>query len=197
MLITRNLTCPFCLQHQLALEDAQKSVEVDPAFFKGFMRIGHSLVALGRHQQAIDDGFERALRLQPDDQAAKEALAAARTQAAALPDLLNNPALRQMAQNMPAEMPAGLEGLMNPEMMRMAMARAVRLLLCLFLPSFCTGGNARSADAGDYAAAHVSGFGSAGCARSLHVAEHDAQHGQGTRRSPAWKVRACTKVNKT
>jgi hypothetical protein len=122
------------LQHQLALEDAQKSVEVDPAFFKGFMRIGHSLVALGRHQQAIDDGFERALRLRPDDQAAKEALAAARTQAAALPDLLNNPALRQMAQNMPAEMPAGLEGLMNPEMMRMAMVGAVRLLLWLFLP---------------------------------------------------------------
>jgi hypothetical protein len=98
---------------------------VDPAFFKGYMRIGHSLVALGRHQQAIDDGFERALRLQPEDQAAKEALAAARAQAAAVPDLLNNPALRQMAQNMPTEMPAGLEGLMNPEMMRMAMVTGI------------------------------------------------------------------------
>ena len=68
------------MQHQLALEDAQKSVEVDRSFFKGFMRIGHSLVALGRQQQAIDDGFERALQLQPEDQAAKEALSAARTQ---------------------------------------------------------------------------------------------------------------------
>ncbi len=106
------------------------------------MRIGHSLVALGRHQQAIDDGFERALQLQPEDQAAKEALSAARAQLQAvgaggggggggMADLLNNPALRQMAQNMPSEIPPGMEGLMNPEMMRMAMVRTfVCRLLC-------------------------------------------------------------------
>jgi len=114
-------------KHQLALEDAQKSVQIDPKFFKGFMRIGHSLIALNRPQQAIDEGFEPALALQPADQSAKEGLAAARASVVAMSsaaeEMAANPAIGRMAEQVAAGgggIP-GLEQMMNPEMMRMAM----------------------------------------------------------------------------
>lgn len=115
-------------KHQLALEDAQKSVQIDPKFFKGFMRIGHSLIALNRPQQAIDEGFEPALTLQPNDQSAKEGLAAARASVVAMSsvaeEMAANPAIGRMAEQVAAGGGGGIPGLeqmMNPEMMRMAM----------------------------------------------------------------------------
>jgi tetratricopeptide (TPR) repeat protein len=123
----------YLQKHQLALEDAQQCVKLDPTFFKGFMRVGHSLVALGRPQQAIDEGFAPALALQPDDVSAKQALSAARGEVLVTNEMANemasNPAIGEMAEQIaagrggggaPGGMP-GIEDLMNPEMMRMAM----------------------------------------------------------------------------
>lgn len=117
----------YLSKHQLALEDAQMSVKLDKTFFKGFMRIGHSLMALGRPQQAIDEGFEPALSLQPGDAAAKEALEAARTQVLLLSSpaagLADAPGIADMAEQLGRGGGAGMQGfenLMNPEMIRMA-----------------------------------------------------------------------------
>ena len=123
--------------HESALADAQEAARLNPNFTKAFMRIGHSLMALGRPQRAADEGFGRALALQPSDGAAREAFEAAQTavSAAAAPreapgggmggmggleGLVNNPAMRAMAEQMQG--PGGMAGMMqNPDMMRMAM----------------------------------------------------------------------------
>jgi tetratricopeptide (TPR) repeat protein len=116
----------YLSKHQLALEDAMMCVKLDKTFFKGFMRIGHSLVALGRPQQAIDEGFEPALALQPNDPTAKDALESARSQvilSRGAADMAATPGIAEMAEQLAAGRgggPAGLEGLMNPEMIRMA-----------------------------------------------------------------------------
>ncbi len=122
----------YLFQHEKAVDDARMCVQLDKSFHKGYMRLGHSLVALGRFQQAIDEGFEPALALQPNDPATKEALNAARAQLVATSrmanDIASTPGIAQMAEQIAAGrggaggggMP-GLEDLMNPEMMRMAM----------------------------------------------------------------------------
>ncbi len=85
-------------KHDLALADSQAAVRLDPGFAKGYMRIGQSLVALGRHQDGIDQGFRKVLELQPGDAGALEAIAAAEAQLDVAGNLMRNPAVRQMAE---------------------------------------------------------------------------------------------------
>lgn len=117
-------------RHEDALQDARESGRLNPSFAKAFMRAGHSLVALGRPQEAIEE-FERALALNADDAAAKEAIESARAQVQAAPPpaaggapaFLNNPAMQRMAQQMQGGGgPPDLASMMqNPELIQAAM----------------------------------------------------------------------------
>ena len=106
-------------QHQLALEDAQMSVAYDPRFFKGYMRIGHSLFALGKFEECIEKGYRKALEIQPNDQSALSCIEDARKEInaknnAAPPNVNAN-------ANAGANPMAGMAGMFNnPNLMRMA-----------------------------------------------------------------------------
>jgi small glutamine-rich tetratricopeptide repeat-containing protein alpha len=122
----------YMSKHELALDDAQQAAKLDPKFTKAFMRIGHSLVALGQPDRAVREGFEEALKLQPGDAAALEAIENAKKQTETAGDLFNNPAIRQMAEQVQQNgglgglgggaggMPNMAEMLQNPALMEMA-----------------------------------------------------------------------------
>ncbi|CAI5956577.1 unnamed protein product [Closterium sp. NIES-64] len=66
-------------QHQLgnymeAAADSRRAVAVDPRYSKAYSRLGHACMALGRHHEAIEEGFKKALELDPSNAAHKENL---------------------------------------------------------------------------------------------------------------------------
>ncbi|CAI5532293.1 unnamed protein product [Closterium sp. Naga37s-1] len=66
-------------QHQLgnymeAAADSRRAVAVDPRYSKAYSRLGHAFMALGRHHEAIEEGFKKALELDPSNAAHKENL---------------------------------------------------------------------------------------------------------------------------
>ncbi|CAI5525075.1 unnamed protein product [Closterium sp. Naga37s-1] len=68
-------------QHQLgnymeAAADSRRAVAVDPRYSKAYSRLGHACMALGRHHEAIEEGFKKALELDPSNAAHKENLKA-------------------------------------------------------------------------------------------------------------------------
>ncbi|CAI5470261.1 unnamed protein product, partial [Closterium sp. Yama58-4] len=70
-------------QHQLgnymeAAADSRRAVAVDPRYSKAYSRLGHACMALGRHHEAIEEGFKKALELDPSNAAHKENLKAAK-----------------------------------------------------------------------------------------------------------------------
>lgn len=128
-------------RHEDALADAKESVRLDPTFVKGFMRIGQSSLALGRVNDALREGFARALILSPDDESIKQAVRDAEQRLAqeqpnngapppmggGLEGLLNNPAMRGLAEQVGQRGFGGPNGggidafLRDPNMMNMAM----------------------------------------------------------------------------
>lgn len=112
--------------YHAALDDARTAVKLDPSFAKGYSRIGCALVSLGKHQEAIDEGFRKVLELVPGDAAALEAIATSEAQLDTAANLANNPAIRNMARNVAGAMPGagmgagGLGDLLNnPQLMQM------------------------------------------------------------------------------
>ncbi|GJP37307.1 hypothetical protein CLOM_g21733 [Closterium sp. NIES-68] len=70
-------------QHQLgnymaAAEDSKRAIAVDPSYSKAYSRLGHAYKALGRHHEAIEEGFKKALQLDPSNATHKENLKAAK-----------------------------------------------------------------------------------------------------------------------
>ncbi|CAI7761753.1 unnamed protein product [Closterium sp. NIES-53] len=57
-----------------AAADSRRAVAVDPRYSKAYSRLGHAFMALGRHHEAIEEGFKKALELDPSNAAHKENL---------------------------------------------------------------------------------------------------------------------------
>eukprot|EP00297_Palpitomonas_bilix_P012233 CAMPEP_0113884122 /NCGR_PEP_ID=MMETSP0780_2-20120614/10040_1 /TAXON_ID=652834 /ORGANISM="Palpitomonas bilix" /LENGTH=319 /DNA_ID=CAMNT_0000871623 /DNA_START=160 /DNA_END=1119 /DNA_ORIENTATION=- /assembly_acc=CAM_ASM_000599 len=101
-----------------AVADCREGLKRDPTYVKGYNRLGSALCEIGKYQEAIDDGFQKALNIDPANQAAIDGLNKAKTmlpqtggsQGAGAPGgnplggnmdlgaLFNNPDLVNMAQ---------------------------------------------------------------------------------------------------
>jgi len=115
-------------EHERAILDCKSAIELDPKYTKAYSRLGFSLFSLGRYKEAVQLGYQQTLRLDPDNQTAKEALALAESK------LEEEEAKTKLAQTPPQTTPpqtstpptpgppfAGLEQFMgNPEIQRMA-----------------------------------------------------------------------------
>lgn len=64
--------------HYAAVEDSKKAIAIDPNYPKAYSRLGLAYFALERYQEAIDEGYEKALKLEPNNQLTKDSLSAAR-----------------------------------------------------------------------------------------------------------------------
>ncbi|KAK6939870.1 Tetratricopeptide repeat 1 [Dillenia turbinata] len=60
-----------------AISDCHKSIDIDPNYSKAYSRLGIAYYAQGRYRDAINEGFLKALRLDPNNDAVKENLQAA------------------------------------------------------------------------------------------------------------------------
>ncbi len=111
-------------EHERAIDDAKKSVEVDPSYSKGYSRLGLAYLSLGKYQEAIE-AYETGLALDPTSQPMKQSLATAKAK-------LANPVV-SAARNNTVEEPAAPRGgfpdaggmdfgsmLNNPNLMNMA-----------------------------------------------------------------------------
>lgn len=63
----------FLKQYNESLEDAEKVLELNPTWWKGYKRKGLSLVHLYRYEEAIDV-FEKSLKLEPDNEELQKGL---------------------------------------------------------------------------------------------------------------------------
>ncbi|KAJ3369931.1 hypothetical protein HDU91_006731 [Kappamyces sp. JEL0680] len=87
-------------QHESAVYDAKKALQVNPDYSKAYSRLGHAEFCLGNYENAVDAytlGLEKVpstmLTVQePNNASIKQSLAAAKSKA----NMLNNPALAQM-----------------------------------------------------------------------------------------------------
>ncbi|KAJ2850097.1 Small glutamine-rich tetratricopeptide repeat-containing protein 2 [Coemansia brasiliensis] len=123
-------------EHEKAVSDAKKALEIDSKYSKGYSRLGLAHYSLGQYKEAAE-AYEKGLELDPGNsvmlkslESAKAKLASSDRSAASpeqdgssggfdLASLMNNPALMNMAQSMMAN--GGLEQLMsNPAISRMA-----------------------------------------------------------------------------
>ncbi|BEJ16350.1 hypothetical protein CspHIS471_0509550 [Cutaneotrichosporon sp. HIS471] len=64
-------------QHDKAVEDAARAIDLDPKFAKGYSRLGHAQFSLGEFQKAID-AYEAGLKLDPANNNMKSSLATAK-----------------------------------------------------------------------------------------------------------------------
>ncbi|KAJ1675305.1 Small glutamine-rich tetratricopeptide repeat-containing protein 2 [Spiromyces aspiralis] len=129
--------------HGSAAADAQKAVELDPSYAKGYSRLGHAHYGLENYQAAID-AYSKGLELEPTNVNLQSSLNAAKTKltestssvntretptpgnATSSPlggmdfaSMLNNPAIMNMARNMMNS--GGIDTLMkNPAIAKMA-----------------------------------------------------------------------------
>ncbi|KAJ1884060.1 Small glutamine-rich tetratricopeptide repeat-containing protein 2 [Kickxella alabastrina] len=131
--------------HEEAVEDANKALEIDPKYSKGFSRLGRALFGLGRFKEAAE-AYENGLELDPQNAVMRASLnsvnakldssAVAETSRSAsasddgasagagaggfdFASLMSNPALMGMARNMMAN--GGLDSLMsNPAVSQLA-----------------------------------------------------------------------------
>ncbi|KAF1889643.1 hypothetical protein Lal_00024970 [Lupinus albus] len=62
-----------------AIQDCLKSIEIDPYYSKAFSRLGLAYYAQGNYQDAIDEGFDKALLLDPTNESVRENIQVART----------------------------------------------------------------------------------------------------------------------
>ncbi|KAJ1800830.1 Small glutamine-rich tetratricopeptide repeat-containing protein 2 [Coemansia sp. RSA 2399] len=123
--------------HEMAVADAKKALEVDASYSKGYSRLGHAYFGMGEFAEAAA-AYEKGLELDPENKVMKAALettkaklesedgssgspvesgSGARSSSTGagggfdMASLMNNPALMSMAQNMMAN--GGLDQLMN------------------------------------------------------------------------------------
>lgn len=66
-------------KYELALQDAEKTVQIKPDWSKGYSRKGSVLSYLGRHSDAIT-AYEEGLKLDPSNAQLQEGLAEVRAQ---------------------------------------------------------------------------------------------------------------------
>ncbi|KAJ2159780.1 Small glutamine-rich tetratricopeptide repeat-containing protein 2 [Coemansia sp. RSA 552] len=133
-------------EHEKAVADATRALEIDSSYGKGYSRLGLAYFGLGKFAEAAE-AYEKGLALDPNNKVMQASLESAKAKMAASTDraasppasgaqenagpggggaggldlgsLMNNPAMMSMAQNMMAN--GGLERLMsNPAISRMA-----------------------------------------------------------------------------
>ena len=109
-----------------AIEDCKKAIALDPAYVKAYSRLGLAYYHLGQYQQAIDEGYGKAVELDPTSANAKKDLENTKRQLqnssdasrmpAGMPNMgdlgamMQNPAVMQMAQQMMGGMGGGGSG---------------------------------------------------------------------------------------
>jgi tetratricopeptide (TPR) repeat protein len=71
--------------HELAIEDSKNAIKNDPKYVKAYSRLGLAYFTLGKFEQAIKEGYEPALALEPNNQHIKDSLNAARQKLTASP----------------------------------------------------------------------------------------------------------------
>ncbi|KAL5463404.1 hypothetical protein EMCRGX_G032297 [Ephydatia muelleri] len=114
------------LEFQLALKDCEECIRLDPNFIKGHIRKGHALMALKDSAKA-ESSFRKALELDPQNQEAKDGLLkclkgsdpeARRKRALQDPEIqqiLSDPAMQMILQQMQSNPEALREHLQNPD----------------------------------------------------------------------------------
>lgn len=65
-------------QHEKAVEDAEKALELDPKFTKAYSRLGHAHFSLGNYSDAVK-AYENGLELDPSNANMKTALSTAKS----------------------------------------------------------------------------------------------------------------------
>jgi len=123
----------------LALKDCDKSIEQDPNFVKAYLRKGNVLKAMGQIQKAMEV-YEKAMELDPNSAEAKQGYRdcavrqqsmgggadAEETRRRAMNDpevqqIMGDPAMRMILEQMQSDPQAVSEHLKNPEIMRKIM----------------------------------------------------------------------------
>lgn len=61
-------------QHESAIVDCKRAIELDPKYIKAYSRLGFSLFSLGKYTEAIDLGYKRVLEIDPENTAAQESM---------------------------------------------------------------------------------------------------------------------------
>eukprot|EP00088_Acartia_fossae_P002704 TRINITY_DN11113_c0_g2_i1.p1 TRINITY_DN11113_c0_g2~~TRINITY_DN11113_c0_g2_i1.p1 ORF type:complete len:331 (+),score=88.03 TRINITY_DN11113_c0_g2_i1:65-1057(+) len=123
----------------LALKDCDKSIELDSSFVKAYLRKGNVLKAMGQVQKAMEV-YEKAMEIAPDSDEAKQGYRdcavkqasmggnsdpeATRQRAMNDPEvqqIMSDPAMRMILEQMQSDPQAVSEHLKNPEIMRKIM----------------------------------------------------------------------------
>jgi len=123
----------------LALKDCDKSIELDPAFLKAYLRKGNVLKGMKKMKEAMEV-YEKALELAPDNEEAKNGFKQCailqhssnkgdnpeETRQRAMNDpevqaIMADPAMRMILEQMQSDPQAVTEHLKNPEVMRKIM----------------------------------------------------------------------------
>eukprot|EP00088_Acartia_fossae_P053946 TRINITY_DN6163_c0_g1_i5.p1 TRINITY_DN6163_c0_g1~~TRINITY_DN6163_c0_g1_i5.p1 ORF type:complete len:327 (+),score=110.15 TRINITY_DN6163_c0_g1_i5:48-1028(+) len=122
----------------LALKDCDKSIELDPSFVKAYLRKGNVLKAMGQTQKAMDV-YEKAMEIDPNNAEAKQGYKdcavkqysggssdpeEVRKRAMNDPEIqqiMTDPAMRMILEQMQSDPQAVSEHLKNPEIMRKIM----------------------------------------------------------------------------
>lgn len=120
----------------LALKDCDKSIELDPLFLKAYLRKGNVLKGMGQIQKAMDV-YEKAMDIAPDNDEAKQGYkeCAVRQYSHADPEevrkramsdpeviqIMGDPAMRMILEQMQSDPQAVSEHLKNPEIMKKIM----------------------------------------------------------------------------
>lgn len=64
-------------KHAEAVEDAQRAIDLDPNFARGYSRLGHAEFCQGNYQKAVD-AYEAGVKLDPSNANMKSSLATAK-----------------------------------------------------------------------------------------------------------------------
>lgn len=64
--------------HEQAVADSKAAIAIDPKYIKAYSRLGLAYFALGKYQEAIDEGYQKALQLDPTNTLVRDGLNAAR-----------------------------------------------------------------------------------------------------------------------
>lgn len=77
-------------EHERAVDDAKKSIEVDPKYSKALSRMGHAYFSLGKYEEAVK-AYEDGVALDPTNELMKQSLAAAKSKTASASPTTSSP----------------------------------------------------------------------------------------------------------